>query len=448
MPNLDQLLYRWILRANARTEELDLPAGLIEDSIGLLKQVLGTEYLEQLLIEDVDPIHFLDDEVNPLRKWLLSPAVDYCIIEVLELAQYFKAFRDDPSLADKVQKLTHDSFWPMLFELAMATRVRRASHATHSVSLSAEIASGVGDFMISAAGYSIPCECSRLGHSPQITDPKALHEGPTHRINEGTKRVDVPLCVKIRSAHELTGDTYNVVLRLIRQCLTDARQLRLPCEYGDDSTTVSLEVLDERSEQIPFQNVDGMIVDVLDTDWDSATSVCRVPAKEPWELADRLEEGERFRDYEAVRLFMKFGKPGTQVNYYDRLTAKLKKKLKQTKISNEHFGKIIFVEVTFDIRTVDEDRLKEAVRKAASQSGTTLAIILAKREPNPHMRYHYCLSLTFNQIGVTIKSEVVELFERLAKGEVTLDPILSSAYHRTWEEAQLHARQIERPIPE
>jgi hypothetical protein len=232
MPNLDQLLYRWILCANARTEELDLPAGLIEDSIGLLKQVLGTEYLEQLLIEDVDPIHFLDDEVNPLRKWLLSPTVDYCIIEVLELAQYFKAFRDDPSLADKVQKLTHDSFWPMLFELAMATRVKRASHATYSVSLSAETASSVGDFMISAAGYSIPCERSRLKHSPQITDPKALHEGLTHRINEGTKRVDVPLCVKIRSSILLSPCSYASTAKTkIRQRVLDSYE-GIDAEYS------------------------------------------------------------------------------------------------------------------------------------------------------------------------------------------------------------------------
>ena len=73
MQTLDQLLYRWICRANERREDFDLPAGLIEDSIDALKRVLGTEYLEQLLTEDVEPVHFLDDELNPLRTWLLSP---------------------------------------------------------------------------------------------------------------------------------------------------------------------------------------------------------------------------------------------------------------------------------------------------------------------------------------------------------------------------------------
>jgi hypothetical protein len=336
----------------------------------------------------------------------------------------------------------------MLFELAMATRVRRVSGAKHKVSLNAEDANSVGDFLISAEGYSIPCECSRLGHSPHITHPKVLQEVLIHRISEGAKRVAVSLCVKIRSAAALNGTTYNVVLRLIRRCLADARQAKLPRECVSDATTVRIEVLDEQSEAIHHQNVDGMIVDVSEIDWDLATSICRVPTKDANELPDRLAAGERFRDYEAVRLFMKFGEPENQINYYDRLTAKLKKKLSQTKISKEHFGKIILVEVTFDLRTVHEERLRQAVRKAASHSGTTLAIILAKREQNPHMRYQYCFSFTFNQTGASIKPEVVELFERVGKNEVTLDPILCSAYSRTSEEARVRARQIAKPIPE
>jgi hypothetical protein len=93
------------------------------------------------------------------------------------------------------------------------------------------------------------------------------------------------------------------------------------------------------------------------------------------------------------------------------------------------------------------DRLRECVREAATHSKTTLAIVLAKREANPHMRYHYCLSTTFNQTGAMIKPEVVELFERVGKNEATLDPILCSPYPRTWDQAQVHARQIAKPIP-
>ena len=202
----------------------------------------------------------------------------------------------------------------MLFELAMATRVRRVRGTKQNVTLNAEDANSVGDFSISGDGYRIPCECSRLGHSPQITHPKVLQEALVHRINEGAKRVAVPLCVKIKSTAALNGTTYNVVLGLIRRCLADARQANLPCEHVGGSTSVRIEVLDEQSEEICSQNVERMIVNVSEADWDLATSICRAPTKDPNELPDRLAAGERFRDYEGVRLFMKFGEAEDKIN--------------------------------------------------------------------------------------------------------------------------------------
>src|SRR5260370_943467 len=133
MPNLHELLYKWIVQANKRRDDLDLPIGFIEDNIALLKQVLGADYLEQLLITDSGPIHFLDENANPLRKWLLSARVDSHIIQVLELAAYLRVFQGDPSLSDKVLKLKKDSFWPVFVELAMASRIRRVSRAPQTV---------------------------------------------------------------------------------------------------------------------------------------------------------------------------------------------------------------------------------------------------------------------------------------------------------------------------
>lgn len=448
VPDLDSLLYKWILRANERREDLELPAGFLEDSIALLKRVLGAKYLEQILIADSGPVHFLDDEANPLRKWLLSAMVDQHIIQALELASYFREFQDDPALSDKVDKLTHDSFWPIFFELAMATRLRRASRPPQGVILNREIAGSIGDFTICAAGYSIPCECSRLGRSPQITEPQALRENLSNRISDGTQHTPVPLCVKIRSTEALTGITYNTVLRLVRRALADVRRSKLPTAHNDGSTTVTFEELTETSEEIPFQMVGGGVIDVRGTDWDSAQRLCRVPAKDRDEITDRFKQGERFYQYEAVRIFTKFGLPANQSDHYSRLTAKLKKKLKQTKTTGEHFGKIVIVEVPFDLRTVDEDKLKEALREAAVQSRATLAIILANREPNPHIRYHYSQSGAFNRTAATIRPETTELLDRVAKNEIAIDPILGSPYRRSWAEAQKHAARIAKPIPE
>jgi hypothetical protein len=448
MPSLDELLYQWILRANARRDDFDLPVGLVEDSIALLKLVLGPDYLEGLLITNSEPVHFLDDESNPLRKWLLSAMVDSHIIQVLELARYFRAFQDDTALPDKIEKLKHDSFWPVFFELAMATRAKRATRISEKVRLNPEIPSSIGDFTLSVVGYDIPCECSRLGRSPQITDPAALEERLSNRISDGTKSIAIPLCIKIRSTEALTGATYNRVLQLVRKCLGNARRSELPAEYSDGSTTVTFEKLEQTSEQIPFRMVDGGVVNVLGTDWDSAASLCRVPAINSREIADRYEKGERFHEHEAVRLFTKFGRPASQIDHYSRLTAKLKKKLKQTKTSAEHFGKIALIEVPFDLRTADSVKLEKAVHEAAVHSRTTLAIILAQREANPHFRHHYSLSVTGNAAAARMQPGIVELLNRMAQGEIAIDCILGLPYRRSWGEAEARAGKIAKPKSE
>jgi len=448
MVSLDGLLYKWICRANERRDDLDLPVGFIEDSIALLTEVLGPDYLRHLLISETEPVHFLDDETSPLRKWLLSAMVDAHIIQVLELAAYFRLFKNDAALADKVEKLKRDRFWSTFFELAMSARIKRATRAPERVRLNPEISTSIGDFTISGAGFEVPCECSRLGHSPAIIAPAALQESLSNRITDGTKHLTNPLCVKIRSDDPLTGNAYNVVLRLIRKALADARAERLPCEYRDGSTSVSFERLTEASEPIPFKMVDGRVANVLGTDWDSAARLCRVPAKDSDEIAGRYEGGERFYEYEAVRLFTKFGPPINQPDYYGRLIAKLKKKLKQTKISPDHFGKIALIEVPFDLRTADPNNLQAAVHEAAVHSSRTFAVILANREPNPHIRYHYSMSVTGNQNAAILQPSLVELLKRSSQAEAAVDPLLGLPYRRSWAEAEEHSRKVAGPKPD
>jgi hypothetical protein len=442
MVSLDALLYQWISRANRHLDDFALPIGIVEDSIALITRVLGREYLEELLISDTEPVHFLDDEANPVRKWLLSAMVDQHVIQVLELAAYFRAFENDAALPDKVQKLKYDKFWPMFFELAMATRVKRACRGVQQVRLNPETANSIGDFTLSIPGYHIPCDCSRLGQSPQLTEPSALSEGLSNRISDGTKRIPTPLCIKIRSSSALTGATYNSVLQLLRKCFADVRRSNLPTQQRDGSTTVTIEELTNASEEIPFRYVDGRVVDIVGTGWDSATRHCRVPAKDPAEAADMYERGEKFYEYESVRVFTKFGASGGEPDTYGRLSTKLKKKLRQTKTTAEHFGKIVFVEVPFDLRIVDSDKLQKAVRDAALNSRTALGIVLAHREPNPQIRHSYSQSSTFNRTAVGMRPEVAELLDRLGSGEVSIDPIVGLPYRRTWNEAREYSRKL------
>jgi hypothetical protein len=420
----------------------------LEDGIALVKRILGANYLERILIHDSTPVHVLDDETNPLRKWLFSALVDRHIIQVMELASYLREFQADPALPDKVYKLINDNFWPTFFELAMAARVKRSCRGTQTVRLNHEDSKSIGDFTIHAAKYKIPCECARLGRSPQITDSPALLESLTNRISDGAKKSPVPLCVKIRSTEPLVGRTYNIVLRLVRKALADVRNSRLPSEQEDGPTSVLFERLTGTSEQIPFRNVDGRLVAVRDTDWDSAQRICWVSARHRDDVTERFIRGERFHEYEAVRLFTRFGAHRIKQNDFGRLTAKLKKKLNQTKTTAEHFGKVVFVELPFDLRASDPVKLRAAIREAATQSRTTLAVILARREQNPHFRYHYSQTTAFNRTAAIIHSEPIELFARASKGELAIDPILGAPYSRSWGDAREHAAKVTGPIPE
>lgn len=434
MSGSDDVLYRWISLANRKREDLDLPPGLIEDGIGLLRTMFGPEYLEETLVGDASPLAVLDKEANPLRKWLHSGRIDEHILSVLELSSYLKVFQHDAFLPDKVRKMKRDRFWPIFFELAMATRLKRACQADQDVALNPESNKSIGDFMIKLSAFDIPCECSRMGNSPQVVEPAILLERIFHHIQDKTKNILVPLCIKIRSEAPLTGHTYNSVLRLVRLAIHAARARQLPAERSDGQTIVSIERLTSASEGVDKA-----------ADWDGGVRLHAVRAQSHAEVSEKYDQGEELERFEMVRLFVKFAKPIDQSDYYGRLTTKLLKKLQQTRILESHLGKIVFIDVPFSLRSTDEEKLKGAVR--ATQTRAALAIVLADREPNPQFRYHYSQSATFDQealhSGRPEIRELIDLLERAFQSELTMDPITGERYRRNWTQAQ--ARQATHP---
>jgi hypothetical protein len=181
---------------------------------------------------------------------------------------------------------------------------------------------------------------------------------------------------------------------------------------------------------------------VAGTDWTFAAHLYWVPAKDRDEITDRHKSGEKFHKYEGLRVFTKFAEPNDETNPYVRLETKLRKKLKQTKITEEHFGKIVIVEVPFDLRTVNEDLLAESIRSAALRSRNALSILLANRERTPQIRESYSYSARYSATAAVIRPDVIELLNRFMGEELSIDPILGLPYQRTWDEAQAHAKRL------
>jgi len=295
--------------------------------------------------------------------------------------------------------------------------------------------------VMNVGGTNTPCECSRLGHSPQVNEPHILAESLSKRIADATKPIPVPLIFKIRSADALTGKTYNLILKLLRKCLADIKRSRLPAVHYEGLTSVCCGELTPHSERMPFRMINGVVTNVEGTDWNTAQSLKRVPAADEEELAERFKAGERFREFEAVRIFMKFGAHSEGPDYYDRLTNKLRKKLKQTKVEPGNYGKLVFIEVPFDLRLADEAKLSRAVAEAVKHSHTTLGVVLAHREANPHYRHHYSLHGSLNKVAFALRSELISIFERFQFSDTLTDPVTGFPYQSSWQEAfsRVHA---------
>lgn len=434
MPTVEDALYKWILVANEKRDELSLPPGLIEDSVGQLLLLLGRDYLDDLLVSGSEPISFFDSDVNPLKKWLKSALVEQHVVQILELAAYFRTFKDDPALGDKIHKLKRDRFRPVFFELAMAARMKAACQGSQSVTLNREQPDVIGDFALKVDDTNIACECSRLGHSPEVDEPHILSEHITKRIADATEQIRIPLIFKIRSKDALCGRSYNLILRLLRKCLADIKKSRLPTVHFEGTTSICCGELTPSSERMPFRLIHGVVTNVEGTDWDSAQSLKRVLANEE-EVIASFKDGKRFQEFEAVRIFMKFGPPNEAPDEYQRLANKLRKKLKQTKVVASNHGKVVFIEVPSDLRSADKDKLNAAITDAVKQSQTTLGVVFAHREGNPHYRHHYSLLVALNPSAIARKPELMAIFDRFRSDEARTDSITGLPYQTSWEEA-------------
>lgn len=186
---------------------------------------------------------------------------------------------------------------------------------------------------------------------------------------------------------------------------------------------------------MPFAVVDGVVTNVTGADWDNVNSLQRVPAENEEEMVERFKSGERFRRFEAVRLFMKFGLHVEIPDPYRRLTNKLKKKLRQTKVEAGSYGRLVFIEVPFDLRLADKTKLSRSIAEAVQQSRNTLGVVLANREANPHHRHHYSMHGSLSRVGFALKPELVSLFERFQLSDTRTDLITGLPYQYSWQEA-------------
>ncbi len=434
---LDDQLYDWIRIANESRDRFLLPVGLIEDSIALLRQILGEAYLLQLLQKKEQPLQALvTEESTPLRIWLGSPGVDKHVIQLLEFCTLLKQFQADSGLTSKVEKLKKDSFHPIFFELAMAHRLKASAAREGDVSLCAEEEDSIGDFTLNVGGNLIACECSRLTFGPAEEEQFRILNLIYDYIADFAKAKPGKRLIKIKVTELLTPQIYNPrLLARLKKAINQFDRTQRQGRASDQTIDILVELLSLGSEKIPFELIDGRVTDVLGTSWSAAISIGEIVGHSEREVAEMYRKGIKLQPEEHTRVLVEFPRAEPDYDPYKRLRQRINDKLKQTKLEAKHFGKLIFVECPFDLRATNQEKVQGLAEAELKQSSRAVGIILCRREANPHYRHHYSLMTYFNNSACAVVPALRAVLSRFQVRDTKFDPITSEAYALSWSEA-------------
>lgn len=342
-----------------------------------------------------------------------------------------------PKAHGKVNKLKRDSFWPVLFELAMAYRLKKmVEPSLGSVRLSCEDSEAVGDFSIVLDEGRFAAECTRLGFPPEARDQYQLLDETYRYIESAFKVLNQACCIKIRMEECLTGPAYNRLLVRLKKAIGRFKHTGLTSADADATISVTVEPLTPGTEEIPFELIDNRVMDVKGTDWTSALSICRAPAKNDRELATKFRLGDPLNETERARILVRFPRREVEADQYDRIVGRIRRKISQTKIPPSFGGRIVFLEWPFDLRGADLQRLDDEMLQQLKRSEHTIAVVLARREANPHYRHHYSAYHFADAQRLSSTPVPASVFRSFSKYDTIFDPVLNEPYQFSWEAAR------------
>ena len=366
--------------------------------------------------------------------------MDKHVIQLLEFSTVLKAFQRDLHLNSKVKKLEKDSFHPVFFELAMAYRLKTSALPDGNVCLCAEDQAAIGDFTLQVAGNLVACECSRLTFGPAEEVQFKILDLVYDYIADFAKTRPGKRLIRIKLTEPLTPQVYNP--RLLVRLKKAINQFDRTSKRGgtsDQTIEVQVEALSPDSEKIPFEYKDGRVIDALGTSWTAALSIGDIVGHTEREVAEMYRQGIKMEPEEHTRVLVEFPRAESDYDPYKRLRQRINDKVKQTKLSEKYFGKLIFIECPFDLRGADHERIQRIAEAELRQSSNTIGIFLCKREGNPHYRHHYSMIGHLNNSAARALPCLGPVIERFQVFDTKLDPITGEPYVLTRTEASNQA---------
>jgi hypothetical protein len=434
--SVEQMLFSFILAANRHLEALDIVPGSFEQTIADLRRYLGDDFLERKLNPDWDIAQLNSGEqAEPLSVWLRSGHVEQHAEEVLEFGSLLNYLSEDGNLQSKIQKLKTDRFWPVYFELAMASRCKRVVEGIGTVRLTDDH-HDIGDFHLLVGARKFICECARLetgdAESKQTLD--SVIECANKLFSKDTRRV-MKIWFKVPLKKRYVSHFHSGILQAAKFCDNDGRVGWVK----KDEVEVYCERLHENSERPPHQEEP----DSTPTEWDFGMTFSMAEARDSAHLVEMKIQGEVVNLHEFGRLFGKITPDQEMASIFERLDKKLSKKIKQRKLPEGFDGRIIFIEGHYDpelLRILKPDYIANNIANRLSGSEATSGALYVIRESNPQHRNHY--SMIGNVNPNAPDAYVTALFSDLGRFETLTDPITNLPYHRSWEAAQKRNQQL------
>jgi hypothetical protein len=438
---VDEELHHWISVANESRERYGFPPGLIEERIFALRTALTPGWLQQLLFDNRTQLMPFDPRGGQtLRRWLRGSNVDESVTGTIELATYLQEFSGDECLSRKIRKLQRDSFWPIQFELAMAYRFQKVvKPGLGNVKLSCEDTEAVADFSIILSNEEIAVECTRLGFPNEGEEQYRLIDRTYRYIEDAVKSLNERCCIKIRMEENLTGVNYSRLLVRLKKAIRRFQRTGHLSTDADVTISVTVEPLTPDTEEIPFRLIDNRVVDVKGTDWTTALSIGLTPARDDRELARKVRLGEPVNPREKARALFRFPLHRVETDQYDRLIDRIRKKISQIKLLPGFAGRIVLAEWPFDPRGVDLDRIDLEMSQLLRRSEHTFALILARREANPHYRHHYSTFCVENRKRLSFVPNLQQTLHIFLAYDTIFDPVTNEPYQRSWADARRKA---------
>jgi hypothetical protein len=292
--------------------DLRLPVDKVLGAFDLVESARGIDWLAEQ--ERQAEQHRLKiSDAHTLVRLLATPTHE-ANAEICELALYLQTFAADPAMPSIVKDLRTPKYSAVLMELAFAYRWRDAGA---DVRLRPLTARGEADFEASLNQLPYIVECSLFPNEVFKEIRFRLPQIIAEAVDKSAFKIPVKVFVTIRTypAGNVEAQIYEVVNQVCREFGVEAlAAVNREFEFA----TVRVEPISPEPEYNPF---------------------LRAAEEEPWDMCIRhtqhkLRRGEpiyRALDQgpveEMARIFVKF--PATDVNAYEAIYKKLKKKAAQ-----------------------------------------------------------------------------------------------------------------------